>query len=131
MVEPKKGQEKREISWREIIKAVDVIASKINAKHFNSIYPIPRGGLIPAVLLSHRLNLPIIDKSGINSKTLVVDDICDSGETLKVANEFMKYKTGESITAATLYKRKTSNLELKYYYEEIDKEWLVMPWEVK
>ena len=40
-----------------------------------------QGGLIPAVMLSHRLKIPLV-KGDIGPDTLIVDDICDSGETL-------------------------------------------------
>ena len=56
----------------------------ISFKQIKNIYAIPRGGLPLAVSLSHRLNLPIImNETEISPQTLVVDDIFDSGATLK------------------------------------------------
>ena len=72
---------KKEISWATIDELVTVIAKKIHtdSPNIDSIYGIPRGGLIPAVLLSHKLGLPLVQKPKSNS--LVVDDISDSGNT--------------------------------------------------
>jgi hypoxanthine phosphoribosyltransferase len=67
-------------------------------KSYDYIIGIKRGGLIPAVCLSHALNIPLhilewsnrdsvkweLDNSAmrIGKRILLVDDICDSGETL-------------------------------------------------
>ena len=53
---------KEYITWNKIEKAIDVIDEKIPKELKNQvrgIYGIPRGGLIPAVMLSHRLKIPI------------------------------------------------------------------------
>ena len=49
----------------------------------DSVTGIARGGLIPAVMVSHKLDLPYVDAVGPN--TLVIDDIADSGVTLEKA----------------------------------------------
>lgn len=73
--------------------AIAEIARQIKEKRrcYKSIYPIPRGGYFTAIELSRLLNTPIeCDKAKINHTTLVVDDICDSGKTIK---EFDGYDT--------------------------------------
>ena len=58
---------------------------KKNNKKYSGIYAIPRGGLIVGVYLSHKLNIPLIDYETLmfdEGKYLVVDDICDTSETL-------------------------------------------------
>ena len=75
------------LEWSEIERLVEVLSFKIQSYYgedINSIYGCPRGGLIPAVMLSHKLGLPlIIDESKITEWTLIVDDICDTGETFR------------------------------------------------
>lgn len=63
---------------------VDRLYRKIKPKmdRYETIYGIPRGGIPLAIELSHKLNLPLVtDKNHINSSTLVVDDVVDSGKT--------------------------------------------------
>jgi len=134
MVEPKPEQKKRFILWNEIAYLADHIASRIvlSGKVYNSIYGIARGGLIPAVVLSHRLNMPIVDATGINPGTLIVDDICDSGETL------LEFKKGyqmiakiEHLDVAVWYERTGTGYKANYVGEDIsNNDWLVFPWEV-
>ena len=74
------------LKWRHIHKAVDSIAKY--AQHFNidEIVTIPRGGLIPAVMVSHKLNRPIRHSIGQYSEStlvLVIDDIIDTGATIQ------------------------------------------------
>ena len=73
--------------------AIAEIARQIKEKKrcYKSIYPIPRGGYFTAIELSRLLDTPIeCDKANIDYSTLVVDDICDSGRTIK---EFDGYDT--------------------------------------
>ena len=73
------------------------------------VHGLKRGGLIPAVLISHTLDLEYIDTPQHYEPMdcLIVDDICDSGETLK--------KCGVEYTTAVLhYKPHTSCLEPTY-----------------
>jgi hypoxanthine phosphoribosyltransferase len=48
---------------------------------FDGIYAIPRGGLMVGLYLSHLLNLPLLNVP--TYKSLLVDDISDSGNTSK------------------------------------------------
>ena len=132
MVEPKEGQSRRTIHWDEIMHTADIISSKIKSENYNSIYGVPRGGLVVAVVLSHKLDLPIVSSIGINKKTLVVDDISDSGETLQDCDYGWKSKFKDSeMTSAVLFQRKTTGYGADFIGELIDDEWLVFPWEVK
>ena len=67
------------LSWKNIEDVINTINPEIFKKYKN-IYGIPRGGLIPSVLISHKFNIPI--SLVIESNTLIIDDICDSGETM-------------------------------------------------
>lgn len=108
------------ISWDDINILVDELCSTIviSGAEIKSITGIERGGLIPAVMISHKLNIPYVTK--INRHTLVVDDICDTGETLK--------KTVAGFTA-TLHYKKTAIFTPNFYSKEVGTEWIVYPWE--
>ena len=74
---------KHYIDWVEIDSLIFRLIYQIKESglKFKNIYGVPRGGLIPTVILSHKLNLPLV-KGDIGPDTLIIDDICDSGETL-------------------------------------------------
>ena len=121
------------LSWNDIEALVDNLAEQINKmdKKPFYIYGVPRGGAIPAVWLSHKtgidyyqLNSAQISKTADLSHILIVDDICDSGETIKKLKEnFPKCQT------ATLYYKETAIDKPNIYGEIVGEEWLVFPWE--
>ena len=112
------------LSWDDVNDAVDDLCNKIrfDQPNIDSIHGIARGGLIPAVLISHKLGLPYVGAVGPN--TLVVDDICDSGVTLE--------KGPGVYTAVLHYKPHTSCFQPTIWSETHDgDEWLIYPWETK
>ena len=125
-----------QVDWNEINYLVFKIIYKIKESNlkFKNIYGIPRGGLIPAVMLSHRLDIPLV-KGDIGPDTLVVDDICDSGETLdKLVKKYQTlYSFPFNLKTAVLHcKPHTSCFEPTLYVEKWNKNvWLTYPWEDK
>ena len=80
------------ITWENIDEAIEVLAKQIEDSkiHYEVIYGLARGGLVPAVMLSHRLKIPmVLNMEEVwrlkvkNKAALIVDDISDTGETLK------------------------------------------------
>ena len=123
------------ISWDEFNENVEKLVSKI--KDVDYIVGIPRGGLILAVTLSHKLDIKhmtvdhlekLEDLNFLNydrKKILIVDDISDSGQTLK-------YYKKAGYTTATLDVRSTTITKPNYYVNWIDNaDWIVYPWERK
>ena len=115
-------ENKISVSWWDMSDLIKDLTEKIplEVPLADSIYGVPRGGLIPAVMLSHALDLPLVDTIGRN--TLVVDDMSDSGVTLsKMPGQF---------TAVLYHKPHTScftpNVWSKLHEGD---EWLVFPWE--
>lgn len=115
------------MSWGWVDHQIEVIANSIEDKNeFVAVTGVPRGGLIPAVMLSHKLGLKYIPYQQAVSKrrpVLVVDDISDSGLTLTgVGNK--------GFITATLCVRYNTQYTPDYYGEEItDDRWIVFPWE--
>lgn len=94
---------------------------------FTGIYGIQRGGLILAVKLSHLLHIPLIlNRTSIYSKTLIVDDIADTGKTLK--NLMGGVRTKKNIVI-TLWYHKQSKFKPNFTLREKKKAWIVYPWE--
>lgn len=104
-----------------------ILSSKTNIEYVTGV---PRGGLIPAVMLSHYMNKKfksyneVIEMTNnVRQKVLVVDDISDSGETLYKAETF-------GFQTATLTVRHSTIFIPDFYGERIeDDRWLVFPWE--
>ncbi len=113
---------KMSVSWWDMSDLIRDLAEKIpfEVPLIDSIYGIPRGGLIPAVMLSHKLGLPMVDIIGKN--TLVVDDMSDSGVTLsKMPGQF----------SAVLFHKPHTSCFTPNVYSKLHEgdEWLVFPWE--
>ena len=121
--------EKIYLSWDDVNDAVESLAHQIknSNEHIEAITGLPRGGLIPAVLLSHKLGLPYVNLSNDcegHENVLVVDDICDSGETLKEYHQFF--------TTATIHYKQLAIVKPDFYYSLAPEDkWIVYPWEQK
>ncbi|WP_049975872.1 phosphoribosyltransferase [Azospirillum sp. B506] len=103
-------------SWAEIDGLIDLLAESLRERPFDSVVGISRSGLIPAVMLSHRLgvrdfailDIPRTATEGANApkrppemrgvlneglldgrRLLVVDDIVGSGETMAMARRWL------------------------------------------
>jgi hypoxanthine phosphoribosyltransferase len=117
-----KTQDKIFLSWDDVTQLVDNLCHQIltNYPQIDSIYGVPRGGLIPAIMVSHKLNIPWTNTMYAN--TLVIDDICDTGNTLK--NIYGAY------TAVLHYKPHTSCYVPDLCAEEHNgNEFIYYPWE--
>ena len=122
-----------QITWPIIERMVQNVAEKIKKSNNNitSIYGIPRGGMIPAVLLSHELGIPLT--TSLTSGSLIVDDMVDSGETMKIAlTEAKLSNSNKEVYTAVLFKRDTSTFTPDFHGRELSEpSWVVYPWENK
>ncbi len=107
------------LGWDDINDLVDVLCEKIiiEQPNIDSVFGLKRGGLIPAVMVSHKLGLPWSDVMLPN--TLVIDDICDTGITLKntvgVYTAVLHYKPHTSCFKPTIYAKLHEGNEFIYY----------------
>ncbi|HXZ24204.1 MAG TPA: phosphoribosyltransferase [Methanomassiliicoccales archaeon] len=77
-------------------------------------------------LLTQELNTPVKDES-----VLVVDDITDTGESLKLAVKHLKEKSPIEVNTATLLHITHSKIEPDFYsvkVSEKDWTWFIFPW---
>lgn len=126
---------------------------KADKKQFTYIVGITRGGLIPAVMLSHRLSVPMLTYNVISykdrkqqdlniiqgrdlldiithdDKILVVDDICATGITMRYMRELL---SGYDTTVASIIINPGSTEDVDYYSEMNinDNVWIKFPWEL-
>ena len=90
----------------------------------DSLYPIPRGGLVYAVALSHKFGLPIVQCP--SKKSVFIDDIADSGRTYLETR--VKWKNS---TLHVLLRRETLSPIGIHAVDTFNEDWIVFPWENK
>ena len=67
-----------------------------------------------------------IDLSG--RSVIVVDDITDTGDSMRVATEYVETKNPDEVRTATLRHIKGSKFTPDFYGDEIDWRWVIFPW---
>jgi len=116
------------LSWDDVNELLDIIHEQVKDK-VKYVTGIPRGGTLLAILYSHRFNVEYMKHiSPHYNSLLVLDDIADSGITIKEARD----KYPEAIYA-TLHYKDTSVSKPDYYSIRIPDNygWIVYPWERK
>lgn len=110
----------RHLSWAEFDHAVETIAGSCHGSAFIGIHGIPRGGLVLAVALSHRLELPLlaIPQPGC----LVVDDVYETGQTLAPHRNLAESRVVVWVSKAE-----------PQWWQAVEvthsSDWIVFPWE--
>ncbi len=145
----------RNLYWEDIEKATKELADKIRISGFRPEYiiGITAGGLVPLGLLVKQLKiekiltisaksydnkkrkeldviyLPQIDLS--NKKVLLIDEIADTGTTLKEISDIIikKYKAKELKTATIVVNKSRCKFWPDFSAIIEEKEWIVFPWE--
>jgi len=146
-------------SWEEMRRDVNVLCREIVLDKFDPevIVGISRGGLVPGVMMSHWFKKPFKPvKAAIrdfpdwedylprktDQRVLIVDDICDSGETFnKIAghikapgvNQPMDIPSVTDVRFATLWWNSEGTYEPNYYAQHCAKDsenlWIQFPHE--
>ena len=123
-------EDKYYVTWEEYGKMVRDLGDMIlsNKKKYESVYGVPRGGAPIAVALSHRLDVPYItNPNAITDKTLIVDDIVDTGKELyKLMNVYNIIS--RNCDTCSLYKKPDPLVEPTYFVK-VTTEWIVFPYE--
>lgn len=150
-----KSLEPEYMSWHDVEKATEALAVTVRDDYDpDLLVGIARGGLVPAVRLSHLLNdleMSVIDVKyyqnvdkkmekpkilgtdieELEGKVLVVDDVADTGNTLQAVMEYLKgHGEGkpEKLKILTIAYKPQSKIKPDYYVHETEK-WIVFPWE--
>ena len=131
--------------WNKIDELVKEVANRATSFKPTHIVGITRGGLIPAVMLSHSFDLPM-ETLGVsfrdnrathhtkfkpidNARYLIVDDINDSGTTFKVVSDIFRNRRLTFATSALINKEK-SGFNVDFYGEMFyHDDWINFPWE--
>lgn len=143
-------------TWNQTYKMLLDIADRIRDGSFkpDAIIGVSRGGLLPARILSDLLNNANLATVGAElyvgiserksepritqplsanvkvKSVLVVDEVTDTGRSLKLVREHVKEQGATMVRTATIYCKPWSKMKPDYYEKETDR-WIVFPWELK
>lgn len=143
-------------TWNQIYEMLLCQAQKIKSQNFKPdlIVGIARGGVVPARILSDLLETPNLSfiqiefYTNINQtlqeptlkqtlttnvtgkKLLLIDDISDTGKSLKLAKSHLHHQGAIEIKTATLYE-KPQSVTTPDFYEKQTTDWVVFPWDIK
>ncbi len=144
------------LEWDEIHSLTENIVAKVERSGYEPdvIIAVSRGGFVPArivcdILSVQRLaSVQIEYYEGVGERlrspnilfplntgipglsALVIDDVSDTGTSLKVAKDHVSSRGASEVRSATLHFKPWSRFRPDYYAEEVDA-WIVYPWEVK
>ena len=135
-------------TWVDFDSDLDVIKKNIR-KEYDTVVGISKGGLPLAVKVANILKLPlkVVEARSYTNRgrgnlvveqfnpipwgprVLLVDDICDSGNTLFSITETLKVWK-KKVETLTLIKRENSKFKPTYRLHELPKGiWVEFPWE--
>ena len=143
-------------TWEQIYTMLLDLARKVRNDKFypDIIVGVSRGGWSPARVLSDLLENPeianvkaefylgvaetkkkpvITQPVSVNvkgKKVLVVDDVSDTGKSLRLVKTHLLGQGAKSLKIATLYYKPWS-VTMPDYYEKTTHDWIIFPWERK
>jgi hypothetical protein len=140
--------------WDRIYEMLLELALAIRSSGFKTdlIVGVSRGGWAPARVLSDLLentrtasmkvefyvglgktsSRPVVTQpvgeNAFGKNVLIVDDVSDTGESLKVAIDHVAEKGAKAIRTATLYYKPHSKFKPDFFAESTS-DWIIFPWE--
>lgn len=143
-------------TWNQIYKMLLNLADKIVENRFKPdiIVGVSRGGWPPARVLSDLLDIPNlanvrvefylgvaetnkepiltqpVSVSVTGRTVLIVDEVADTGKSLKLVKEHIVEQGAREVKIATLYYKPWSIVKPDYYAKETSV-WVVFPWEIR
>lgn len=108
------------LTWADIEQQAELIAFRNAHRHIDNVYGVPQGGAPLAIMVARHLSRPLAEQPE-PGKTLIVDDLVDSGRTLDTY-----HRRGFIVDAA--YRKTHSPNHLAPTAKIIDG-WLAFPWE--
>ena len=143
-------------SWDQIYELLLNLASTVRKTGFKPeiIIGVSRGGWPPARVMSDLLENPNVANvaaefyvgvaetkgepvitqpvsvSVEGKRVLVVDDVADTGESLRLVRSYLEEQGATEVKTATIYYKPWSVM-IPDYYEKETRSWIVFPWERK
>jgi GTP cyclohydrolase IA len=110
------------LTWADIQVEVERLTQRLTgmSNGITHVYGIPQGGVPVALLVAQATGLLITDIPA-PGKTLIVDDLVDTGSTMRAYRE-------QGYLCEALYRKPHSPQDLAPYATQVDA-WLAFPWE--
>jgi len=107
-------------TWADVETFIEEASNQY--RDVRGVYGPARGGLVFAVMLSHRLGVPML--MAPCDGCLIVDDICDEGDTL------YHYRKTLDCKIATMYYVQGATVTPDFWMlEKTRGDWVTFPWE--
>lgn len=140
------------LTWEQLVEDVGTLADAVARESFDAMVAVARGGFVVARILSdflgvkrvfsigieyyrgvgERMRAPsVVGSLGVNvggQCVLVVDDVADTGETLRVAAEYLRGRGAARVVICTVYVKPWCRL-MPDYYAKVVRQWVVFPYE--
>ena len=141
--------------WCDIHGMLKELHEKVTEKALNPdiVVGIAMGGIVPAVILARLLRVEVdsvgakfyrgVDERGERPQitqevssdleglsVLLVDDVADSGETLKAVKEHIQKRGVAELATCTLHYKPWSIIKPDIYIDQTEA-WIIYPWERK
>ncbi len=142
------------VSWDQFHRDARALAWRLaGSGPFDALVAITRGGLVPAAIVARELDLRLIETIGIvtrhdykvlgdlkvikpiapevakldaDARILVVDDLVDTGATMKVVREFLP-----KAHVATVYAKPLGRPLVDTFITEVSQDtWIYFPWDM-
>ena len=138
------------VSWEEIHRNSKALAWRLSElKPYKGIIAVTRGGLVPAAIVARELDIRLIDTFCVLSysqKTkgdikvlkesivanngegwLIVDDLVDTGETIKAIRSSLP-----NAHYATVYAKPSGREQVDTFITEVSQDtWIYFPWDME
>jgi uncharacterized protein len=146
---------KRILGWDDITREVEQLVTELR-DDYDAMLVITRGGMVPACLISEKLDIRNILVAAVQLYTgigqtldapifvqfpndtllagksiLVVDDVWDSGRTAMAVLQRIRVAGGRPELAVLHYKPRASRFpdHCPDFYAELTDDWIVYPWD--
>lgn len=116
------------VKWEEVNRYIDSVAAYYKYAKVPGVYGLPRGGLVFATMISHKMNIPML--LAPHPDCIIVDDIADTGESLIHYQLNSSKETRPKYHITTMFaKPRSSVLPELVFTTTDDATWIVFPWE--
>tara|TARA_R110002110_G_scaffold415612_7_gene652396 strand:- start:204311 stop:204871 length:561 start_codon:yes stop_codon:yes gene_type:complete len=136
------------VSWEQLHRDAKALAWRLKEKGpWDQIVAITRGGLVPAAIVARELELRLVDTvcvssydhqaqgeltilkkvDGDGTRTLIVDDLVDTGNTAKIVREMLP-----QAHFATVYAKPAGRPLVDTFVTEVSQDtWIHFPWDLE
>ena len=138
------------VSWEELHRNSKALAWRLSEmKPYKGIIAVTRGGLVPAAIVARELDIRLIDtvcvlsynhktkgdvnilkeaaEAGKGEDWLIVDDLVDTGETIKAIRLSLP-----NAHYATVYAKPSGREQVDTFITEVSQDtWIYFPWDME